>query len=336
MAAAYATFPSMGWYVPPRTYSKVVDADGNILLDRTMDGEYVIKESTAYYINNMLQGVISYGTATDAAFSGMTMAGKTGTTTSKKDLWFVGYTPYYTAAVWAGYDRQEELSVNHPQVALWKKVMSKVHQGLPNKSFPNPSDRSVVYAEYCLDSGMIPTEACALDARGSRVATGTYLNGDQPVSTCTLHTTVDVCTADPVLDEETGEPTKAYHLAGEHCPEETVTTIALLDFVREGAAAMAKPADNWVLQSNYEAVGPCRIHDGTYVPPSTFDPENPETWPVNDPTFDPNDPTTWPNQPAGDPSSTGQGAGAPDDQGREPSVPAGSSPSLGNLGIPIT
>ena len=73
MAAAYATFPSMGWYVPPRTYSKVVDAEGNILLDRTMDGEYVIKESTAYYINNMLQGVISYGTATDAAFSGMTM-----------------------------------------------------------------------------------------------------------------------------------------------------------------------------------------------------------------------------------------------------------------------
>ncbi len=349
MAAAYATFPSMGRYVPPRTYSKVVDADGTVLLDRTMDGEFVLKESTAYYINNMLRGVISGGTATEAAFPGMTMAGKTGTTTSQKDLWFVGYTPYYTAAVWTGYDRQERLgSVYHPQVSLWKKVMSRIHEGLPNKSFPTPSDRTVTTASFCLDSGMIPTEACALDPRGSRVATGTYLNGDQPVGTCTLHTPIEVCTADVTVDETTGESTIHYHRAGEHCPEESVQTISVLNYTRQGAAAMVTTGDDWVLLKNFDEADLCPIHDGTEVVPPVFDPDDPVTWPTDDPNFNIDDPATWPQTPAPtegpddgdgpageDPSPSDHPSQAPGEEGppeEEPFVPAGDPSGGGSQG----
>ncbi len=330
MAAAYATFPSMGRYVPPRTYSKVVDADGTVLLDRTQDGEYVIKESTAYYMNSMLRGVVTDGTARDANFSGMTIAGKTGTTTSQKDLWFIGYTPYYTAAVWVGYDRQERLgNIGHPQNILWKKVMSKVHEGLEDKPFPQPADAQVTSAQYCLDSGMIPTAACANDARGSRVATGTFLAGDEPIRVCTLHTEINVCTADPILNEETGEATGRFRVAGELCPEETGKTVGVLDYTREGAAAHATTSDAGALLSSYDQEDPCHIHTAERVDAMFFDPADPNTWPLHDPNFNIDDPATWPQLPQQSTEPPGLGdeiVRDPDDPLR-PSAEPSSEPS---------
>ncbi len=287
----------------------------------------------------MLRGVVT-STANPgryASFPGMTIAGKTGTTNSKKDLWFAGYTPYYTAVTWVGYDRQETLPSGHPQIDLWNKVMRQVHEGLPDKAFPQPSDRKVVTASYCRDSGKTPSAACALDARGSRVATGVFLSGDQPVATdvCTLHTEVQVCTADPVKNEETGESLNRYHLAGEFCPEENVQTISVLDYTREGVAAMCTPGDSWALKSSYEAAGICQVHNAENTDPMFFDPEDPATWPTHDPGFNIGDPTTWPKLPdqptdphPGDDPSTPihtlppqPSAQAPDD--REPYAPVG-------------
>ncbi len=335
MAAAYATFPSMGRYVPPRTYSKVLDANGNVLLDRTTDGEVAIKESTAYYINNLLKGVVQGGgTGASAAFSGMTIAGKTGTTTSRKDVWFIGYTPYYTAAVWVGYDRQERLGdIGTPQITLWKKVMSKVHEGLPNKSFPQPSGIATVSASYCLDSGLAPTEACSQDVRGSRVATGTFLSGDQPSRSCDRHTTIQVCTASPFVDEETGEPKEYFHIAGEFCPEESVKTVSVLDYAREGAAATASTQDSWVLKSQYEAAGVCTVHNEDFQGTVFFDPEDPATWPTDDPNFNIEDETTWPGhrpdetdppQPSGQPG--GEETGHPPAASQPPESHAPATP----------
>ena len=90
-----------------------------------------MKESTAYSINELLKGVVRSGTGTEAAFSGMTIAGKTGTTSSNYDRYFVGYTPYYTAAVWIGYDQNASIRANgNPAAQLWKKVMSEAHENL--------------------------------------------------------------------------------------------------------------------------------------------------------------------------------------------------------------
>lgn len=325
MAAAFATFPSMGKYVAPTTYSKVVDANGNVLLQNSGEGEYVLKESTAYYMNSMLTDVVTSGTGGSAAFSGMTIAGKTGTTTSKKDVWFCGYTPYYTAAVWVGYDRQELLSgVGYPHTALWKQVMSQVHEGLERKSFPTPSNAEVVTAYYCQDCGKIPTEACEQDVRGSRVATGYYIDGDQPTETCTCHVAVRVCTADPILDES-GAATGQYHVAGPYCPEETIKTVSYVDYVREGAAAEVETRDSDAMLCNYDLEDTCHVHLSANFghgddENSDFDPNNPDTWPIQDPDFDINNPNTWPVMPM--PGDTENG-GESDDFEQDDYVPAG-------------
>ena len=133
MANAYAVFPCNGVYTRARTYTKVtqlVDGREVTILDNTHEQEPVIKDTTAYYINSMLQGVLSSGgTASGHGLSGMHCAGKTGTTNDAYDRWFVGYTPYYTAAVWTGYPRNERLSgTTNRALELWEKVMEPVHE----------------------------------------------------------------------------------------------------------------------------------------------------------------------------------------------------------------
>ena len=127
---------------------------------------------TAWYINELLQNVvngsISGATGTAARISGMTVAGKTGSTSSNNDRWFVGYTPYYTAAVWVGYNNPEriESSGGNPAVRMWHAVMEPVHEGLENKDFTQISGTTTV--QICQDSGLLASEACTLDPRGSR------------------------------------------------------------------------------------------------------------------------------------------------------------------------
>ena len=179
MAAAYSVFPRQGTYMKPRTYTLVLDSNKNTLLSNDSTQETVLSQRTSYYITSMLQKVVSSGTGTAANFSGQDIAGKTGTTSSRKDLWFVGYTPYYTAAVWTGYDNQERLNTNlrNPSTVLWKQVMSKVHQSLPYQQFTQLSD--LVQVSYCTVSGKLPTAACA-----GHVATAWLAASDAPTTYC--------------------------------------------------------------------------------------------------------------------------------------------------------
>ena len=276
MAAAFSAFPRGGEYIKPYVYTKVVqvkDESEVVLLENDPVSTVAMKESTAYYINEMLKSVVSSGTGTGARFSGMTIAGKTGTTTSKKDLWFVGYTPYYTAAVWTGYDQQERMNLSsNPSPVLWKQVMSLVHQGLENKGFSKPDN--LVSGEYCLDSGMLPTEYCRSDARGSRVGSETYVRGDQPTQFCTLHVAAEICTESPILDEN-GNETGMYHLAGEFCPAECRKTVGVLNHQREGVGASVTARDNQYTLSWLEAQGTCTVHTQAQQP-DPDDPLNPD------------------------------------------------------------
>ncbi len=295
MAAAYSTFARSGIYTSPRTYSKVTDSEGNVILEKKSESHVAVKESTAWYINYMLKNVVAAGTGTNAKFSGMTIAGKTGTTTSRKDLWFVGYTPYYTAAVWTGYDQQERLgsSLGNPSTALWKKVMSAVHEDLTNKDFEVPAGEEVVSASYCLDSGLLPTEYCQEDPRGSRVTTGLFLKGDVPTQYCTIHVPETVCLDCPILDAE-GNETGLYHLAGAYCPLETEKIISVLDYIRTKVDPSVVVKDDIYLKSYLEEAGTCTVHTDVTTVPDTFDINDPTTWPTDDPFFDPLDPSTWP------------------------------------------
>ncbi len=295
MAAAYSTFARSGVYTTPRTYTRVADSDGNVILENQSTSKVVMKESTAWYINYMLQNVVDAGTGTKADFSGMNIAGKTGTTTSRKDLWFVGYTPYYTAAVWTGYDQQERLgsSLGNPSTTLWRKVMSAVHEDLKNKDFETPSGSEIVTASYCLDSGLLATEYCQNDPRGSRVTTGQFLRDDVPTQYCTLHTAVQVCADSPILDGE-GNETGIYHLAGPYCPQESIKTVSVLDYLRIKVDESVTIKDDIYLKSYLELAGLCDIHTEFIPEPSVFDINDPATWPTDDPLFNPLDPTTWP------------------------------------------
>ncbi len=296
MAAAFSTFPRMGIYTTPRTYSRVYDSNGTLILENASQSSVAMKESTAFYMNYLLKNVVSGGTGSSANFPGMTVAGKTGTTTNNYDRWFVGYTPYYTAAVWTGYDQNERLVVRgNPAAQLWRKVMSQVHEGLPNKDFEMPSEE-VITLQYCRDSGLLAGEFCPNDARGSRVVTGRFLAADAPTKTCDLHVPVYLCKDSPILDAN-GEPTGMYHLAGEYCPAESKISVAVLDYVRDMEGLTTSIRDTHVLKSTVDAQGPCTVHTTPPEPP-VYDPSDPSTWPwgggeTEDPTAPQNPDEGW-------------------------------------------
>ena len=275
MAEAYATFPNNGVYTESRTYTRVEDSNGNVILENEVVKEPVIKDTTAYYINSMLTDVVQKGTAAGYAISGMTAAGKTGTTSENFDRWFVGYTPYYTAAVWTGYPKNEKMRTQgNPALILWKKVMTQVHQDLPNKKFPVPS--GLVSVKYCLDSGLQVSEFCAMDPRGSRAASDSVFQSHLPSGVCTVHTAEDVltvCKDCPILDAD-GKTTGLFYPAGPYCPEESLVQMCLPNYERE-LIGRAVAQDNMFRKSVVEAYGTCIIHISPPVIEVPLDPEFP-------------------------------------------------------------
>ena len=224
MAQAYATFANEGVYRETRTYTKVVDSDGKVVLDNTQQSHVAMKDMTAWYITYMLENTVESGTGTAAQIENMTVAGKTGTTTSDFDRWFAGYTPYYTGVVWCGYDDPEEVvltdSSTNPAIVLWQKVMEQVHDGLPNKEFNKPTN--VVECTVCRDSGLLMTDACREDPRGSRAVTVELSLYDVPTQNCDVHKEVEICGA-------------SGHVVNEYCKQvegNTTKTVGLLDVSR--------------------------------------------------------------------------------------------------------
>ena len=196
MAEAYATFPSSGAWREARTFTKVYDSDGNLVINNTQDSRQILSEKTVTYMNYCLYNAANAGTGTHAVFSGHTVAGKTGTTSSARDRWFCGYTKYYTASIWVGYDQPEEIklvnSSGNPGARLFKKVMEPLHKGLQKKSLYSTGKMTSV--SICLDSGLRATDACKKDARGLDRVTSVYVYpSDVPSGTCNKHVLMDVC-----------------------------------------------------------------------------------------------------------------------------------------------
>ena len=187
MAAAYGAFVNEGIYTRPRTFTRVEDSNGNVILENEIQSNVAMKASTAALMNSFLHDVVNGGTGSSANFSGMTLAGKTGTTNDQKDRYFVGYSPYYVGACWVGYESNSRVSSGgvNPAAALWKQVMSRIHEGLENKSFFSCSD--LVQVTVCADSGMLATNLCEADPRGSRVRSELVAVDNQPTQMCTMH-----------------------------------------------------------------------------------------------------------------------------------------------------
>lgn len=131
MAAAFSVFPRQGNYIEPTFYTEVLDREGNVLLTKDTDFKRVLKEITASDMNEMLRDVVKNGVGSTANFEGQDIAGMPGRSLAQRDVWFIGYTPYYTAAVWSGYGSMEQVpTLNNPSAVLWRKVMQEAHREL--------------------------------------------------------------------------------------------------------------------------------------------------------------------------------------------------------------
>ena len=198
LCAAYAAIANSGNYIEPIYYTKILDHNGNVLVEKTSAERSVIKESTAWLLTSAMEDVVKQGTGTACQLENMTVAGKTGTTDAYNDLWFVGYTPYYTCAVWSGYDNNEKLpeDARNFHKDLWKKVMTRIHEGLPDKDFDMPA--SVEEISICSETGLLPRAGCP-------VITEYFDIGDVPTDYCDQHFYEEESIPEYNVDEETVE-----------------------------------------------------------------------------------------------------------------------------------
>ncbi len=197
LTAAYAALANNGTYIKPIFYTKILDNNGNVLLENEPEETQVFEESTAFLLTSALQTVVQEGTAAGLGLSNMPVAGKTGTTSATRDVWFVGYTPYYTCAVWAGYDTNEYLTEDCKTFhkTLWKKVMSRIHENLPTASFNMPS--TVQEATICTETGLLAGPGCPTRTEYFEVST-------IPTTRCMQHYVAP--TPEPTPEPEPDDP----------------------------------------------------------------------------------------------------------------------------------
>lgn len=212
MTAAYATIANMGTYMTPKLYTRVTDSEGNVILDNTNPpSRRVIKETTAFLLTDAMVDVVSApgGTGVAVRWSNqMAIAGKTGTSTGPKDLWFAGFTPYYTCAVWSGYDNSIITGGTNVSKDLWRAVMSRVHENLPNLAFETP--QGIVTAQVCSKSGKLPIEGLCDVIDGGNVKTEYFAQGTVPVDYCDIHYQGEICEYDMLM----ASPNCPFHYFG--------------------------------------------------------------------------------------------------------------------------
>lgn len=267
MAAAYSAFVNDGIYTTPRTYSRVEDSKGNVIIDNNTESHVAMKKTTAYLMRSILQDVVRRGSGGGAYFSGMSIGGKTGTTDDARDRYFAGFTPYYCAAAWSGYKSNEVVySDTNPCSAMFKRVMSRIHEGLEDPGFH--SCDGLVNVTVCADSGLLATEACAADFRGSRVKTVQVAADTAPTQSCTMHKMVSYC--------KDGK-----HIATASCPASSVMQVAVLDYARDTIFDIKVPDDAYRLQVLSE--GDCPVHGGAAQKPNEKPTKDPEKKPEDEP-----------------------------------------------------
>ena len=245
LTSAYATIANSGTYIKPRFYTKILDHDGNVLIDNTPQTHGVLKDSTAWLLTNAMEDVVKKGTGTSVNFDNMAIAGKTGTTTKNRDALFAGFTPYYTCVVWGGYDDntpQASGTTSYPKT-IWKAVMSRIHENLEYKDFTMPDD--ITTATVCKKSGrLVVAGHCDSDPRGSMVTTEYFAEGSVPTEYCNRHVSVSLCAESGML-------------ATEFCPERTGGV-----FISGGSSGSA---DGPYLMSD-SATNTCPLHTAPSVP----------------------------------------------------------------------
>ncbi len=242
LTAAYGAIANDGVYVEPVAFTKILDKNGNVLLDNIPEETIVTSPQVAYIMGDILRTTVSSGIAGRARMSNMAVAGKTGTTQNQADIWFVGYTPYYVTGTWIGNDSPRiTLSRNSSTAAqLWQYINNTIHEGLESKtSFQRPD--GIVSASICTQSGLLATNLCSNDPRGV-VRTEIFASGTVPKAYCDMHVAVKI-------DVTNGK------IANEYCPDEDVATRV---FIKR--KPLYNPSDhNGIVPSDYNYQVPTQV-----------------------------------------------------------------------------
>ncbi|MCX7842061.1 MAG: PBP1A family penicillin-binding protein [Clostridia bacterium] len=273
MAAAYVPFVNKGVYIQPTTYTKVLDMDGKVILEKKPKNEIVYEETTAFIMTNMMRDVCRLGTAYPYGLlqkGSMPSAGKTGTTSDNKDKWFVGYSPYYVAATWYGYDTPTQLINTEYSQALkiWHEVMERVHKNLKPVEFPEPP--GLVRKTICIYSGKVISDLCSKDPRNNAVRPGEYfIKGTEPRDDdpCDVHVALNVC-------KDSKDVYNRNLLFGPNCPVDSMLEAV---FIRRKTPFIPSSADDpYPRDMKYEApLGEyCNVHSlGINSPATDTDPK---------------------------------------------------------------
>lgn len=206
LASAFGVFGNNGVKTTAKLYTKVLDSHGNVILDTSTPEEIdVFSPQASYIVYDMLKSQVESGSAKSAKFGNIPVAGKTGTTTGDKDYLFAGLTPYYSAAVWVGYDKPREMRTSSGTVTspIFGKIMGLAHKGLQYKEVEQPSGISKI--AVCMDSGLKPTSFCTQDPRGSRVYYDWFIDGSAPTQYCNYHTKANTPEPNPNENNNSGE-----------------------------------------------------------------------------------------------------------------------------------
>ena len=187
VAGCYAAIANNGEYITPTFYTRIEDSDGKVVLEPKQERRRVLSEEAAYVTQMILRQPVIAGTATYCAIDGIDVCAKTGTTEDNCDRWLCGFSPYFTAATWFGYEKRERITGfgTNPAGQIWSRVMDRAHEGLPDAHFEEPAN--ITYATICSCSGLLATDLCAQDQRGSQVYTEVYIKGTTPTKRCDCH-----------------------------------------------------------------------------------------------------------------------------------------------------
>lgn len=258
LTGAFATIANGGVYTKPIFFTRILDHDGKVLIDNIPETHRVLKDSTAFLLTDAMAdsmessrkfaspGAGPSSTSAAASIPGMSNAGKSGTTSSNNDIWFVGFTPYYTAGIWAGCDNNQHLTKQNGGTsfhkALWRKIMTRVHEGMSDPGFPVPD--SIETAQICRKSGKLAVSGvCTNDPRGNAVYTEYFAKGTVPTEVCSNHVRATVC---PI----------SHALPTPYCPAERTTAIFMV--LPQGETGETD-------DSAYAMPGRCTIHDANSV-----------------------------------------------------------------------
>lgn len=222
MTAAYSAIANGGEYIEPTCYTRILDRQGNVLLEKESVRRTVVQPGTAALLTEAMTDVMSDGTGILASFSGVPLAGKSGTTTDMRDTWFVGYSPLYTCGVWGGHDDYSEQSSNAYVKKIWRTIMEGAHQETAFRDFS--AETQLTEAEICSKCGQLAVEGlCDVTVQGDMTYTEYFIPGTEPTEDCTCHVRITLC-----LDSGM--------LCSPHCPNLSRQEIV---YLREGTAETA-------------------------------------------------------------------------------------------------